>query len=63
MDSQSARKSNVFIAGFKNFELFYIPAQQQIVSQFRLEKNYPWQAPVNETAQETPVEGPDENLR
>ena len=72
MNSPQAHKSQVFIAGYKHFDLFYVPAREQIVSQFRLEQNYPWSsvesaenagAPLeNEAGQET-AESPDENIR
>ncbi|MBI4586839.1 MAG: hypothetical protein HY717_22730 [Planctomycetes bacterium] len=61
-ENSPAKKSQVFIAGFHSFDLFYVPSKGQIVSQFRLEKSYPWQSLEN-SVEEAPTESPDENLR
>ncbi len=61
-ESRQTSNSQVFLAGFHGFDFFYIPSKGQIISQFRLEKSYPWQALENSVEEETPTESPDENL-
>ena len=43
MDKSTPRaKSKVFITGFQNFDLVYVPGEKEVVSRFQGLKHFPW---------------------
>jgi hypothetical protein len=51
MDKSTPRAtSRIFIAGFRNFDLVYLPAEQEVVSRFHGDGEYSWTATSETTA-------------